>query len=484
MLATRLTRRTSAPPAARWLAVVLAGSVPAGCSLKPVGQTDQQHPTTDVSQLTREDLRDSLAFFEDFYESNIKQAAADINDLSSDNRARKHTLLWQLSMIPACNAAMRQSDSITALIHIWAVSHRMTEYFKKGDGRDLFGEHTFAAVIASEQIERNVERVAERFLRDQFEQAREGVWKYSEENPITGLFAGATIRASPTTGEAETILQSIQRIPMAPWRWLGGVDNTAEAIKGFTVTAERFTETLNDLPEMVSWQTQLMMLELEEHDIFQRFVASADQLSQSSARISDVAEGLPGQLREEVSAVLDDAEARQAELRESVEKVREAADSVDAAFARLTQAADALDRAAPSISEAGRSWQDVATEVAALVAEFSAKEDASPREPATEPPGEGTSFEDVQRTVDTLNETAKELHLLTAEVREMIGSDEVEARLDGLSDRVDAALGQAAEGTRAATDHLAWRLGQLLVLALVLAVIYRLIATRWIRRGP
>jgi len=103
---------------------------------------------------------------------------------------------------------------------------------------------------------------------------------------------------------------------------LEGIDAGAKAISDFNTTARQFSQIVEDMPQHVRWQTELLWYELEEREAVTRALDSFQTLAGSSAKLAATAETLPRDLREQMLLLLDDLEDRHTVLTETLDQTR------------------------------------------------------------------------------------------------------------------------------------------------------------------
>jgi hypothetical protein len=324
------------------------------------------------AKLSKEELGELLAQFQDTYEATIRHAANRIVDQQPDRATRRRSLLWQTRLIPMMRDALDQSDALQALVDAWALCLRDQHFFTDGDGRDMFGPDQAIAREATRRSLAAIEQIAAHFLPPEtLDRARGAVDELARRHPLRGEFSGTAVRAAvqPVEREAD-VLATIMRAPMAPFRAFEGIDRGAAAIQGFTAVAARMTDTVQDLPESARLQTQLLVMELEELETIQAALASLQELTRSAARISTVAEQLPENLRRELALAAEDLEARQAQFQQTLRDAQEVAGRVNETLGRVETAAASVERTATHAAMAGDAWTQTVQAVSDLVVSF------------------------------------------------------------------------------------------------------------------
>jgi hypothetical protein len=214
---------------------------------------------------------------------------------------------------------------------------------------------------------------------------------------------------------------------MAQFKWLGGVDEGAQAIKGFTVVAGRLTDVVEGFAADARLQTQLLLLETEDLETVKKTAASLERISKSSERLAATAEKLPAELRRELTAALDEVDAKQPELRKTLSETR--------------ALVDRLEPTGKSVADAGEAWRGTAKAIEEMVASFrtsgSTAPQGSPRSvgaigasETSRPEKESPPYDinDYRRAAEAIRQTAKEMQTLVTDLRGLGDSGAVAQR--------------------------------------------------------
>lgn len=419
------------------------------------------------STLTQEELRTKLDRYQDFFEVLVRRACDELLTRDNSRQFKRLTLYWQMRILPMSRSALDQENPIGSLLDLATLCVRQQRYLENGDGRSLFGPHQDVALQAAKEASMRMHRLtASVFPSERLDEVRGRIQKIAEENPLRGEFSGSAVRVTEK-GREDSVMQSMLSIPMAPFRWLGGVDHTAQAIKGFTVVAARLTEVVDGLAADARLHMQLLLLEAEDLEAVRSSLDSFAKLAASSERMAAVAESMPQNVRKELTAAFDDIDSKQTELRTTIHETRELAEGVDSAAQSLAAAADAI---------------------GTMVAGLQSKPPEATGGPQTEPgksaverdDGPGFDIKEYARVGETVEAAAKELRALAGEVDTVAQSEAFNRRLDDLDARLNRLLAETESKTAAVTDHAAWRLVQLAGVIFVLAVVYRWLARRFL----
>ena len=78
---------------------------------------------------------------------------------------------------------------------------------------------------------------------------------------------------------------------MAPFRAIAGVESGAQAIHEFNATAAQFTEIVDQLPQRMRWQIELLSYDLQEQGgVLEQSLDSFHMVAESANRLSLAAE--------------------------------------------------------------------------------------------------------------------------------------------------------------------------------------------------
>lgn len=452
-----------------------------GCTMQ--GREVVRTPASDGNKitLTQEELRDKLDQYQDLFETLVRRACDEILARDNSRRFKRLTLYWQMRILPMSRNALDQDNPVGSLLDLATLCIRQRQYLERGEGAALFGPHQEVAVQAAAAAVEEIERIAAIvFPPKRLEEARSQMTALAEEYPLRGEFSGSVVRVSEARRE-DSMVQSFLSIPMAPFRWLGGVDHTAQAIKGFTVVAARLTEVVDGLAADARLHAQLLLLEAEDLEAIRSSVDSVARLAESSERLARVAETLPENVRRELGIAFEDLESKQAEARMTIRETRELAERIDSAAQSLASAADAIGAMVAGF-RSGTPGVNEGTPVAGLRSAPGGGIEGDGGDVRSKPAGEsGFAIQDYTRMGESVEAAAKELRGLAGEIDTVARSEGLRARLDELDARLNILLADTETRAAAATDHAVWRLLQLALVVFVLAVVYRWLGRRF---GP
>ena len=413
------------------------------------------------SQISKEDIRDKLRNFEEYFTSNIKQSASEIDKLSAETRLHKLTLLWRVRSVAALNNMIQQDDPLVAFIDTWTFCARMTEYFETGQGYKLFAPHQDIAINVSKQIEDEIETIAKTFLSEKiFNETKANVHNFAQANPIQGTFLKTTIYATETRKDSSNPFYNVVTLPLAPFRAMEGVDRGSTAIYKFSNTAERFAEIVEELPDSTRWQLMLLLYEIEEANMTKSFLTNMEGISKSGTKLAEVGEKLPRQIRQELSTAIEEIDNKQANIQKTLEKAERTAAAIEGLLVKMNQTAEAFTVTSQNVNEAAKAWESAADATRTTINQMSKKESAQDA-------SNSSSIKDLRETANAITKMANELRLLNSELNEN-------------GDRISSKA-------HAFTGNLMWKIALLLVLVFFLALTYKCIwtytSTKWNKKN-
>jgi hypothetical protein len=299
---------------------------------------------------TASELRSALSVWASSFASLVTASSDRIRSETRDRDVRRHTLLWQLRMIPLARQAAFRPDAQEAYVASLAIATAQHAYLTEGEGAKLFGGQQPIAVEAAAKLERDVLDLGQSFLSPaQLERLYREVDGLAAQHPIRGVFAADALVQGFSDPKVRGTFAWVVDLPMVPFRALSGVSDTAQAIHAFNETAHEFTETVRELPHLTRWELELLLYDAEELESVDRALAAAESFAAGAERISSAADTLPEELGAELEARLTESRAAIAEL--------------DSALARAEGLAGPLQHVADRVGEASAQWTALLAEM-------------------------------------------------------------------------------------------------------------------------
>lgn len=472
-------------------AAVLGGA--AGCRNAPINPL-REIEAEGAARITEEELSERLDRFAEMYAQTIAEGVRALSALDGDPAVRREALVWQIQSIRTCRNSVLAPDPQVAFIDVWVLCVQQREFFATQSFSQRFGDRAKPLIDAARNLESEIAAIGAGFLRPaELARARESVEAFARQFPIRDGFARAAPLPSTAGTTATQQLTWLTTIPMAPFRFVTGIDEGAAAVRHFASVADRFSRRIDVLPQETLWEVQLLLHDLEQQSAVQRTVASVESAARTgesvaatarefqttAANLAETVRALPADVRKEADTLLAAIDARQTELRATIAEVRKAVadtreltDRAGAVVADAKAAGAGFDATAKSTADAARALEGAIGAYRTMMLEVHPPKPAGSR--ATDPADPAAKRFDVmewKQTADSITAAVAELRRALADVEEASKSDHLGARA------ADAASAARAEA-EAVIDHAFVRALQLAAAIAALVLILRLARPR------
>ena len=237
-------------------------------------------------QMTSIELGIRLNEFGKYFAGRVEDAADEIIRNSNDREVKMNALRWKINAIPRSMESLVILDPRAAGIDIYALSGQMLDFFKSGNGKDLFGDYQYIAIRACEDIMNEMERIADDFRDKRYrEEATKVLNKWIKENPIENLQFN---RRSTFEMMAKTLGAEEYDIGSTVGSIAQGVNDIRRQITVYT----------EFLPKQTKWQAQLASYEVLGDSAIEKTLGDIERVISSTERIANVAEEIPTLVKE------------------------------------------------------------------------------------------------------------------------------------------------------------------------------------------
>ena len=180
--------------------------------------------------------------------SYIIEATADtIAFRTSDPDIRVLTLRWKIAAIPQVEEASLRPDPVVAAVDLWGLTMQHSDFFKRGPGRDLFGEFQPLVLAASDTLELVAAEVAGRLRPG-------GRIPPEEEKPLRDWAARHPIRARGF-GRESILSTNWKVLSLTETSLTGTVATVQRSLNGVT---NRLGYLNEGMMKRVLWQGELV----------------------------------------------------------------------------------------------------------------------------------------------------------------------------------------------------------------------------------
>ena len=258
----------------RWMVLVLSIAL-SGCSLLEVKLDTQTTPLTqqelNARIMTREYAKMFFMRVEDSADLIAQSYPAD------DTLHQSYVLLWKIHAEQGLQQAAYQTSPMSALIDSWVFTAQMNQFYRQGDGANLFA--TDHAVETARFLDQEAEKLAKGVLSSSdFKNSKVFVAQFAASHPFKDL----TFRITPAyrewlnyLGKDESqIVQSLGTMPEA-----------------MSDASDRLSLMADQTPKLMSWKAELVALNssLTGEDLSM----TLESLRQTSASMQDFIENNP-----------------------------------------------------------------------------------------------------------------------------------------------------------------------------------------------
>jgi hypothetical protein len=392
----------------------------------------EEQPAARAAERRASPLRAQLDFFVEGEATRIEDFSADVIARADDARVRRSAQLWKMVVIPELRSSLLRADDQAALLHLWARNVQLQRYFAEGRGPQVFGAHAADGKALFEELTARAAELARVELGDaRYASAAELVERYTQGHPLEADPLQAATRDSQFDQLLRDSLNKPLEVVMQPLRAINpgtGLSDTARAVHEFGATVEDVRRDLARLPEQIRWQTELLLLDLDQNRSRASAQESLTALAESAERLSHSAEALPADLESRATRLLTELETQQSELRTTLDSMRGTLEEGSATAHALTEAAQAIDAALSTF--------------AALALQLAGSPRAPDAPPA--PPGRPFDITEYTRTAEAMTASLTQLNGALQRVSELVAPQSSE-RLAALVDAgVDSALRRLA----------------------------------------
>ncbi len=285
-----------------------------GCGMLKISQTP---PKAHVSSLlltngqtgpvTFPVLQQQVMRFADTYAATVAQACDDVSANNTNPAIRLTMLRWKLGQATsAYTDATGQNPAVNALDLLVLVS--MARMVIEGYGVHTYGDAILPLLEAQRNLETNAWTMAGGVLKpSQQQELRDLIKEWRAKNPDQRYigqvrfreFVAALGRMPSQTATAPTSIFSL--LYLDP---LAGLDPTAAAIEETRELGERVMYYTQRMPNLLSWQTEVLAYQLAGQPASQQVLHDASQLATSSEIFAQTAQQLPKLINDQRQAAI------------------------------------------------------------------------------------------------------------------------------------------------------------------------------------
>jgi hypothetical protein len=289
----------------------------------------------------------------------------------------------------------------------------------------FFGESAKPYLLASQEVEKEIWRIAATTLKkEQISELRAAINNWNQQHPNVRTpsdlgslgFASevSQMNRSPQPGITSSVFNLLAIDPLA------GLDPATRELANTRLFAERGLFLARHMPDLIRWETELLVIQTAEMPQMEKLLANTTQLSESADRFSQTADRLPGLIS--------------AERQQIVQALNAQLPGLTSLAAQTEKALDAGKLMSNGTTATLKSFQDVVGQL-----------QASPSNPNSEP----FRINDYTAAAVQINTTAQDLVKLLQTFDQTLDP----GKLDGLSTRLDALTRQVQSSGKELVDY-------------------------------
>ena len=450
--------------------LILIGGV-AAC-----GTSKLQKKKAEREQTTRLQLRE-LA---DDINQRVQLCASELME-STDSRALKRVAIrWQIGTVRATQRALHHPDPRWSIVELWAGVMRVQRYLEQPEAVQELADSGVAIVSKHmDYLDALIGRRSDSVLTDsQLQSLRDAAQKVAMVKPISAeemQHPGGNVNLV----DSESALAIVAALPSELFSLGGGVKDTAMAVSDVAKVADRGVDGIETMPQMVRWQTELLLMSVEENDTVAGLRSNADRLTAVAESIGKSVETLPGQIEEAVTRILKELESSQPELRATlvegratVGEARETIGAVGPLLDKVGENGTWIEKSVAGATDAGKAWEGTFRELNLLV--------NPPEDPKAPPPEPSPPFDmkDLVSTAEWTTKAAIELRATVSDVRGIVEGEGLDERMQQVDKTAQNTLDLTSAHAAALIDVITWRAAALIGLFFVLLFVYRVFSVR------
>jgi hypothetical protein len=225
---------------------------------------ERERPSVEAEELAKKfsapELRERLGQFYTFFVNALEGATARAEAGEQDVEKRERLTLVKIRAARACRNAAFQSSPLAGYIDTLALCVQLRVLANSPEAAAILGDDTAEFVKLTETLDREITALGNQFIEPAaMDSLHAKLEAFAKDHPI-----GHASAIDPPSANFHTSLPGLGwmlELPLAPFRALQGVDQTAQAVTDFNGVADGFSRTLAYLPLELAWETQLLVLQ-------------------------------------------------------------------------------------------------------------------------------------------------------------------------------------------------------------------------------
>jgi hypothetical protein len=333
-----------------WIYLACLALTLTGCSLLRIHRSSPKAEVTSLQLATNAPaaavttgvLQIQVMRFADSYVASIAQAADEFGAKVGTPKARLAALKWKLGQATsAYTDATGPSPVVNALdiLVLVTVSRMVIEDYDV----ETFGDAALPLLETQRQQETNAWSLANGMLKTaQQQELRDLIQEWRQKNPHQRYVGAIRFREfatalgkpqTPATTSPASVFSLLYLDPLA------GLDPTTAAIEETQRLGERAMYYTQRMPQLLSWQTEVLAYQLAAQPESAQVLSNANQLATSAEIFAKTAQQLPQLINDQrqaaIQQLLDGLRSQETDVRQTLNAGGEAAAAINAAIKSL-----------------------------------------------------------------------------------------------------------------------------------------------------
>ena len=333
-----------------WICLACLALTLTGCSLLRIHRSSPKAEVTSLQLATNAPaaavttgvLQIQVMRFADSYVASVAQAADEFGAKVGTPQARLAALKWKLGQATsAYTDATGPSPVVNALdiLVLVTVSRMVIEDY----GVETFGDAALPLLETQRKLETNAWLLANGMLKPaQQQELRDLIQEWRQKNPHQRYVGAIRFREfatalgkpqTPATTSPTSVFSLLYLDPLA------GLDPTTAAIEETQRLGERAMYYTQRMPQLLSWQTEVLAYQLAAQPESAQVLSNANQLATSAEIFAKTAQQLPQLINDQrqaaIQQLLDGLRSQETEVRQTLNAGGDAAASINTAIKSL-----------------------------------------------------------------------------------------------------------------------------------------------------
>ena len=333
-----------------WIYLACLALTLTGCSLLRIHRSSPKAEVTSLQLATNAPaaavttgvLQIQVMRFADSYVASVAQAADEFGAKVGTPQARLAALKWKLGQATsAYTDATGPSPVVNALdiLVLVTVSRMVIEDYDV----ETFGDAALPLLETQRQQETNAWSLANGMLKTaQQQELRDLIQEWRQKNPHQRYVGAIRFREfatalgkpqTPATTSPTSVFSLLYLDPLA------GLDPTTAAIEETQRLGERAMYYTQRMPQLLSWQTEVLAYQLAAQPESAQVLSNANQLATSAEIFAKTAQQLPQLINDQrqaaIQQLLDGLRSQETDVRQTLNAGGDAAASINAAIQSL-----------------------------------------------------------------------------------------------------------------------------------------------------